>query len=87
MLLQIIFFILNVYELLLLGRVLLSWFPNIDYRNPLVQFLYEVTEPVLRPVRQWLGGMGMSGMMDFSPVVVFLVIRVLMIILPTFLRY
>ena len=87
MLLQIIFFILYVYELLLLGRVLLSWFPNIDYRNPLVQFLYEVTEPVLRPVRQWLGGMGMSGMMDFSPVVVFLVIRVLMIILPTFLRY
>ena len=87
MLLQIIFLILNVYELLLLGRVLLSWFPNVDYRNPLVQFLYEVTEPVLRPVRQWLGGMGMSGMMDFSPLVVFLVIRVLMIILPTFLRY
>jgi len=87
MLLQIVFLILNVYELLLIGRVLLSWFPNVDYRNPLVQLLYEVTEPVLRPIRQWLGGMGMSGMMDFSPLVVFLLIPVLMIILPAFLRY
>jgi YggT family protein len=84
---QIVFLVLRIFELLLLGRVLLSWFPNIDRSNPIVQFLYDVTEPVLRPVRNWLGGMGMSGMMDFSPIFVFLIIQVLRIILPNFLRF
>lgn len=84
---EVLFLLLRIFELLLLARVLMSWFPNIDRSNSLVQFLYDITEPVLRPVRNWLSSMGMGGMIDFSPIVVFLVIQVLMTILPTLARF
>jgi YggT family protein len=70
--------LLWVFELILLARILLSWFPNVDRSNPLIQFLYDITEPVLRPIREFLPP---TGMMDFSPLVVFLIIQVLMQVL------
>lgn len=75
----VVYYALTLYELLLLARVLLTWFPNIDRSNPLVQLLFDVTEPVLRPIRELLP----QGMMfDFSPLIVFLIINVLL----TFIR-
>lgn len=73
MLLSLIGMILTVFELILLARVLLSWLPNVDRYNPIVRFLYDVTEPVLAPIRQ---AMPPGSMIDFSPLIVFLVIRV-----------
>jgi YggT family protein len=81
---QIIFLILRLFEIALLGRVILSWFPNIDRSNPLIQFLFDVTEPVLKPVREMLP---QTGLFDFSPLVVFLVIQVLMSVLSTAVRF
>lgn len=78
MIVNLLFLILQVFQLILLARVLLSWFPDIDRSNPIVQLLYDITEPVLRPVRQMLP---QTGMMDFSPLVVFLAISVLMQVL------
>ena len=72
---------LQIYQFILLARVLLSWFPDIDRSNPLVQLLYDVTEPVLRPIRNALP---QTGMMDFSPLVVFLGISVLMTLVRSF---
>jgi YggT family protein len=72
---------LQIYQFILLARVLISWFPDIDRSNPLVQMLYELTEPVLRPVRNALP---QTGMMDFSPLVVFLGISVLMMLVRSF---
>ena len=46
-------------------RALLSWV-NPDPWNPIVRFLYQVTEPVLRPIRQRLPAAGI----DFSPLVI-----------------
>lgn len=77
---QILFYILQVFNLILLARVLLSWFPNVDRSNPLIQLVYDITEPVLRPIRDLLPP---SGMIDFSPLVVFLIIQVLLTILRT----
>jgi YggT family protein len=75
LLMQILSLVLTVFQLILLARVLLSWFPNIDRSNPLIQFVYDVTEPVLRPIRDLLP----RGMMiDFSPLIVFLAISILM---------
>lgn len=54
-------------------RVLLSWFP-IDPRNPLVTLLYDVTEPVLEPLRRVIPRM---GMFDLSPLVALLLIQLL----------
>jgi len=54
-------------------RVLLSWFP-IDPRNPLVMFLYDITEPILEPLRRVIPRM---GMFDLSPLVALILIQVL----------
>ncbi|NWG17863.1 MAG: YggT family protein [Chloroflexi bacterium] len=75
MILQIIFLVLWLFELILLARVLLSWFPNVDRGNPIIQIIYDLTEPVLRPVRDLLP---QTGMVDLSPLIVFLIIQVLM---------
>ncbi len=62
---------LNLYMWVIIIRALLSWV-NPDPYNPIVQFLYSITEPVLHRVRQWvpMGGIGM----DFSPIIVILAI-------------
>lgn len=75
LLLQILGAVLTVFQLILLARVLLSWFPNIDRSNPLIRFVFDVTEPILRPIRDL---MPRGMMLDFSPLIVFLVISVLM---------
>jgi len=54
-------------------RVLLSWFP-IDPHNPLVTLLYDVTEPILEPLRRVIPRM---GMFDLSPLVALLLIQLL----------
>ena len=71
----VLYYALWIFELVLLARVILSWFPNVDRSNPLIQLVYTVTEPVLRPIRDL---MPPTGMMDLSPLIVFLVIQVLM---------
>ena len=71
----IIFWALQVYQLILLARVLMTWIPNLDYNNPIARFLYQATEPVLAPIR---GALPQMGSIDLSPLVVFLGISVLM---------
>lgn len=82
-LIAFIIFALEIYSFILLARVLLTWFPEIDRANPIVKFLFDITEPVLMPIREMLSQMmPQTGMMiDFSPLVVFLIIRVLVILL------
>ena len=65
--------LLEVYFWIIIVRALLSWV-NPDRYNPIVRFLYQVTEPVLRPIRRRLP---MEMGLDFSPLVVILVIKVL----------
>ncbi|MEO8610805.1 MAG: YggT family protein [Chloroflexota bacterium] len=73
--------VLWAFELILVARMILSWLPNLDRRNPLIQFVYDVTEPVLRPIRDM---MPPTGMMDWSPLIVFLIIQVLMTLIQRF---
>ena len=76
--LQIISLLLQLFELALLARIILSWFPNVDRSNPIIQFLFDITEPVLKPIRDMLPP---GGMFDFSPLIVFLIIQVLTTVL------
>lgn len=76
---ELLYFVLQIFQLVLLARVLLSWFPNIDRSNQIVQLLYQITEPVLAPVRQMLP---QTAGVDFSPLIVFLLISVLMRFIP-----
>lgn len=66
---KVVDIVLIFYYWLILIRALLSWVSP-DPFNPIVQFLYRATEPVLEPVRRILPSMAI----DISPMVVFLVI-------------
>ncbi len=61
----------------ILGRVIISWLP-ISSENPIVVVLYQVTEPILGPIRAVLPRL---GMLDFSPIVAILLIVVIQNIL------
>jgi len=62
--------IIVVYIWIIIARAILSWVSPDPY-NPLVRFLYRVTEPVLRPIRERLPShLGL----DFSPMIVILVL-------------
>lgn len=74
----IISYLLTFFELILLARVLLTWFPNLDRRNPIIQFIFDITEPILAPIRSALP---QTAMLDFSPIIVFLIIQVLRVVL------
>jgi YggT family protein len=54
-------------------RAILSWFPGIDPRNPLVEFLIGITEPILAPIRSIMPRM---GMLDLTPMVAIIVLQV-----------
>lgn len=64
--------VLTAYYWLILIRAILSWVSP-DPFNPIVQFLYKATEPVLSRVRRVLP-MGFGFGIDISPLIVFLAI-------------
>lgn len=75
---KVIDIILVIFMWIVVARAVLSWV-NPDPYNPIVRFIRNVTEPVLYPIRRRLP-VGFGGM-DFSPIIVFLII----IFLQTFL--
>ena len=60
---------LSLYTFVIIARAVISWV-NPDPWNPIVQFLYRATEPVLAPVRRRIPIAGI----DLSPIVVIFVI-------------
>ena len=82
---RILIIALNIYMWIIIIRALISWVSPNPY-NPIVRFLYRVTEPALRPVRRILPLQGLG--VDFSPVVVILVILLLIdFVIPTLFSY
>jgi YggT family protein len=63
--------VLQAYFWIIIARAVLSWV-NPDPFNPIVRFLYRVTEPVLRPIRHRLPTLSIG--IDLSPMVVILAI-------------
>ncbi len=60
---------------LIFARIILSFivmFVRIDPYNPIVRFIHEVTEPLMAPFRKLIPPI---GGMDFSPIVLFLVLQ------------
>ena len=67
---------IRIYEIILIARILMSWIPldrNNQTIDSIVRFLYDITEPVLAPVRGVLPAM---GGFDFSPIIVFIGLQV-----------
>jgi YggT family protein len=63
--------ILNVYMWIIVARAIISWVSPSPY-NPIVQFLYRATEPVLKYARRIIPPIG--GTLDLSPIIVLLAI-------------
>jgi YggT family protein len=80
---QLVNVLLQAYFWIIIARAVLSWV-NPDPFNPIVRFLYRVTEPVLRPIRRRLPTMQMG--LDLSPMVVLLAIYFLQAFLVESLR-
>ena len=59
---------LEIYSLILLVRVLLSWFPNMDWSNPLLSTVSSITDPYLNAFRGLIppiGGLDISAILAF----------------------
>jgi YggT family protein len=77
-LLDVIVIVLNLYIYIVIAAAILSWLVVFNVVNPRNQFvamvgdfLYRITEPVLRPIRNMLPPM---GGIDVSPIILFLII-------------
>lgn len=64
-------YLLGFYKWVVIIAALLTWV-NPDPYNPIVKFLYSVTEPVFRPIRRLIGYR--LGPIDISPIIVILAI-------------
>ena len=55
-------------------RAILSWFPNVSNENPFVAVVYQVTEPILAPLRKVIP---LVGMIDITPLVAIITLQVI----------
>jgi YggT family protein len=76
--LWLILTVIDLYIWLLIASAVLSWlvaFNVVNTRNPLVanigEFLYRITEPALRPIRNMLPNL---GGIDVSPVILIILL-------------
>lgn len=67
--------ILNVFELLLVVRCLMSWFPQVQ-SSSIAHFIYTLTEPMLAPIRSFLMRFEVLRTMpiDFSVLIAFMIL-------------
>lgn len=75
--LGVVALLVNIYFFALLAMIILSWIAP-GSSNPAVYLLFQITEPVMKPFRKALPPM---GGMDFSPILVFVLINVIQIAL------
>ena len=79
-LVQLIHFVFTLFYLAILGRIILSFIiPMMGGRpNPILINIYDIlaqiTEPILGPVRKIITTV---GMLDFSPLVVIIVLQII----------
>lgn len=69
--------LVNIYFFALLAMIILSWVAG-GSRHPAILLIYQITEPVMAPVRRLLPPM---GGIDFSPILLFVLINVVLIAL------
>jgi len=62
----------RLYTFLIFARVILSWVSH-DVTNPIIQWVYRLTEPVMAPFRALIPAF---GGIDFTPIIVLLVLNI-----------
>ncbi len=74
--------LVQLYSFLLLVRILLEWI-RVPYSRPLMRFLWDVTEPLLAPIRRRLPTF---GGLDFSPIVAVILLSLIQSLLVALIR-
>ena len=69
--------ILYIYLFIIIVQVIISWV-NPNAYNPITTIMYQISEPILKPIRQFIPS---SGGLDFSPLVALIIINLLMILI------
>ncbi len=65
--------VLSLYSVLIIVTIVISWLGQ-SWRHPIIPLIYQLTEPVLSPLRRWLPA---AGGFDFSPLVALIAIQFL----------
>ena len=66
---EVLFQTITIYNYLLIIRILLTWFPNLDTSNPILINLFAITDPYLNVFR---GVIPPIGGLDLSPILAFI---------------
>ena len=87
--LDVLMLALNLYTWLIIAAAVISWlvaFNVVNTRNDfvrgMVDFLYRITEPVLRPIRNILPNL---GGIDISPIILILIIFFIQRVIETYI--
>ena len=67
---------IDIYIFILVIRAIISWVSPDPY-NPIVQLLYKLTEPVLRPIRNILFRSVGNIRIDFSPLIAIILLSII----------
>ena len=65
--------LIDLYSVVVLAAVIMSWV-HADRRHPLVQWVFNATEPALAPIRRIMPS---SAGLDFSPMILLVLLRIL----------
>ncbi|HEY9724885.1 MAG TPA: YggT family protein [Chroococcales cyanobacterium] len=63
---------LQIYLILLFVRILLTWFPTVEWMNQIQSFLSPITDPYLNIFRSFIPPI---GGLDLSPILAILVLQ------------
>ena len=63
-----------VLTIAILARVILSWLPIGGANNPLVAIVYQITEPILAPLRRIVPRV---GMLDLTPMIAMIILVII----------
>ena len=74
---------LQIYSVLLIIRILLTWFPTVDWSKQPFAALSQITDPYLNLFRSIIPAL---GGMDFSPILAFLALNLLQGFIPLIAR-
>lgn len=71
---KLVNYALQIYLWIIIARAVLSWVSPDPY-NPIVRFIYSITEPVMGKIRRYLPVS--FGGIDLSPIIIFMIIMFL----------
>ncbi|HAZ47035.1 MAG TPA: YggT family protein [Cyanobacteria bacterium UBA11369] len=74
---------LQIYLVLLFIRILLSWFPNVNWYDPPFSILSQLTDPYLNIFRSFIPPL---GGIDFSPMLAIILLQVVSSLLTSLQR-